>query len=100
MVVKLTECCVDVAAESVKTTIRQTARDFLLMMPSFSRRLAQREYDFLLMRPVKRRILLKMYIMGRTQRAAGGLLLTALSATCFSVLQCKNYLIYVSLRGM
>lgn len=51
-------------AESVKPSIRTTASEFLSMMPSFARRLAQREYDFLLVRPVKRRIVLKLFVMG------------------------------------
>ncbi|XP_006822682.1 uncharacterized protein LOC100373635 [Saccoglossus kowalevskii] len=51
-------------AESVKSSIRQTAGDLMRVMPAFKRRLAQREYDFCLMTPEKRRMLLKMYIIG------------------------------------
>lgn len=52
-------------AESVKDSIRSTASDLMYMMPQFVRRLAQREYDFLLVSPVKRRLLLKMYCLGK-----------------------------------
>ena len=51
-------------AESTKPTIRATAQEFLQLMPAFSLRLAQREFDFLLVRPVKRRIILKLFIVG------------------------------------
>ena len=51
-------------ANSVKDSIRRTAGEFMRMMPQFVRRLAQREYDFIMIKPVKRRILLKLYIMG------------------------------------
>lgn len=51
-------------AESVKASIRDTAIEFLKLLPEFKRRLAQREYDFCLVTPVKRRMLLKMYTLG------------------------------------
>ena len=51
--------------ESVKNSIRHTAAEFMKMMPQFTRRVTQREYDFILMNPVKRRMLLKMYCMGK-----------------------------------
>ena len=51
-------------SESVKETIRSTASNFMHMMPKFAARLAQREFDFLLVNPMKRRMLLKMYCMG------------------------------------
>ncbi|XP_053393909.1 uncharacterized protein LOC123525355 isoform X2 [Mercenaria mercenaria] len=51
-------------AESVKKTIRKTAAEFMPMIPMFSQRLAQRDYDFILVPPHKKRLLLKMYIMG------------------------------------
>ncbi|XP_060587857.1 uncharacterized protein LOC132743356 [Ruditapes philippinarum] len=51
-------------AESVKKSIRRTAAEFMPMVPMFSQRLAQRDYDFILVPPHKKRILLKMYIMG------------------------------------
>ena len=53
-------------AESVKESIRITASEFMKVMPAFVRRLAQREYDMLLVRPVKRRLLLKLYCLGRS----------------------------------
>jgi hypothetical protein len=34
-------------------------------MPAFAKRLAERDYDFILMNPMKRRMLLKMYCMGK-----------------------------------
>ncbi|XP_069126888.1 uncharacterized protein [Argopecten irradians] len=51
-------------AETVKESIRYTANEFLKLMPSFTQRLAQRDYDFILVNPVKKRMLLKMYCMG------------------------------------
>ncbi|XP_067933350.1 uncharacterized protein [Watersipora subatra] len=51
-------------SESVKDSIRTTAADLMRIMPMFVKRLAQREYDMLLMTPMKRRILLKLYCMG------------------------------------
>ncbi|XP_070562508.1 uncharacterized protein [Ptychodera flava] len=51
-------------AESVKSSIRETASEFMRIMPVFKKRLAQREYDFCLMSSLKRRMLLKMYIIG------------------------------------
>ncbi|KAK3584573.1 hypothetical protein CHS0354_024621 [Potamilus streckersoni] len=51
-------------SESVKPSIRQTTTNFLAMLPEFTQRLAQREYDFALASPKKRRLLFKMYILG------------------------------------
>ncbi|XP_061192548.1 uncharacterized protein LOC133200775 [Saccostrea echinata] len=51
-------------AETVKESIRKTAKEFLSVMPLFSQRLAQRDYDLILVSPMKRRMLLKMYCMG------------------------------------
>ena len=51
-------------SQSVKKTIRETAKEFLKMMPAMRRRLDRRDYDFILMTPLKRRILLKMYVLG------------------------------------
>ncbi|XP_077981309.1 uncharacterized protein LOC144436390 [Glandiceps talaboti] len=51
-------------SESVKQTIRETAAELMRIMPPFKKRLLQREYDFCLMSPLKRRMLLKMYIIG------------------------------------
>lgn len=48
---------------SGKNSIRETSEEFIKLMPSFKKRLRQREYDFILMTPLKRRLLLKMYIM-------------------------------------
>ena len=51
-------------AQSVKKTIRETAKEFMTMMPQMRKRLDQREYDFILMDPMKKRMLLKMYVLG------------------------------------
>ncbi|WAR23447.1 hypothetical protein MAR_037116 [Mya arenaria] len=51
-------------AESVKKSIRRTAAEFMKLVPMFSQRLAQRDYDMILVPPHKKRMLLKMYIMG------------------------------------
>lgn len=51
-------------AESVKPSISVTAKELMKLLPSFKQRLAQREYDFILMSPMKRRMLLKMYALG------------------------------------
>ena len=51
-------------ASTSKQSVRETAKEFLKLMPSFSKRLAQREYDLILVPPRKRRLLLKMYALG------------------------------------
>ncbi|KAL4236712.1 hypothetical protein ACF0H5_005096 [Mactra antiquata] len=51
-------------AETVKKNIRRTATEFMTLIPMFSQRLAQRDYDFILIPPKKKRMLLKMYCMG------------------------------------
>lgn len=51
-------------ALSVKKTIRETAKEFMVLMPQMRKRLDQREYDFILMDPMKKRMLLKMYVLG------------------------------------
>ena len=51
-------------ASTSKESVRETAKEFLKLMPSFSKRLAQREYDLSLVPPRKRRLLLKMYALG------------------------------------
>ena len=51
--------------ETVKKSIRKTAAEFMRMVPMFSYRLAQRDYEFILVSPVKKRLLLKMYILGK-----------------------------------
>lgn len=48
----------------VQEPIRKNAANFMTLMPMFARRLAQRDYDFILVPPVKKRLLLKMYIIG------------------------------------
>ncbi|XP_022105517.1 uncharacterized protein LOC110987250 isoform X2 [Acanthaster planci] len=55
---------VSLFSESVKSSIRETAHEFMKLMPAFKKRLAQREYDFILMTPMKRRMLLKMFTLG------------------------------------
>ena len=52
------------SASTNKQSVRETAKEFLQLMPSFSKRLAQREYDLSLVPPRKRRLLLKMYALG------------------------------------
>ena len=51
-------------SQSTKRTVRQTAKEFEKMMPQMRKRLDQREYDFILLSPMKRRMLLKMYTLG------------------------------------
>ncbi|XP_047123331.1 uncharacterized protein LOC100206956 [Hydra vulgaris] len=55
---------VSVFGMSVKSSVRETSEEFIRLMPSFRKRLMQREYDFILISPLKRRILLKMYTLG------------------------------------
>jgi len=50
-------------ASTSKESVRETAKEFLQLMPCFSKRLAQREYDLSLVPPRKRRLLLKMYAL-------------------------------------
>ncbi|XP_052264616.1 uncharacterized protein LOC127867484 isoform X2 [Dreissena polymorpha] len=62
-------------ADSVKKSIRRTAAEFMKLAPMFSQRLAQRDFDLILVPPVRRRLLLKMYILGvflngRSERVA------------------------------
>lgn len=54
---------VSVFGMSGKTSVKETSEEFIRLMPSFRKRLKQREYDFILVPPVKRRLLLKMYIL-------------------------------------
>ena len=51
-------------SQSNKTTAQDTANDLMKIMPAFRKRMDRREYDFILMNPVKRRMLLKMYALG------------------------------------
>lgn len=48
---------------SGKSSVKETSEEFIRLMPAFRKRLKQREYDFILVPPVKRRLLLKMYIL-------------------------------------
>ncbi|KAL5022904.1 hypothetical protein ScPMuIL_002059 [Solemya velum] len=51
-------------SDSIKASIQETSAEFVALIPSFARRLAQRDYDFILVSPQKKRILLKMFILG------------------------------------
>ncbi|XP_032219672.2 uncharacterized protein LOC5519119 [Nematostella vectensis] len=51
-------------SQSNKKSVRETAKEFMKMMPQMRKRLDQREYDFILMSPLKKRMLLKMYVLG------------------------------------
>ncbi|KAK3727861.1 hypothetical protein QZH41_001640 [Actinostola sp. cb2023] len=51
-------------SQSVKKSVRETAKEFMKLMPQMRKRLDQREHDFILMNPVKKRMLLKMYVLG------------------------------------
>lgn len=57
-------------AESAKPSIRMTAKELMKLLPSFKERLAQREYDFILVSPMKKRMLLKMYAIGESNLLA------------------------------
>lgn len=50
-------------SESVKESIRQTAKDFMMMKTKFARKLAARDVEFALASPVKKRMMLKMYCL-------------------------------------
>ena len=54
---------VSVFGLSGKSSIKETSEEFIRLMPAFRKRLKQREYDFILVPAVKRRLLLKMYIL-------------------------------------
>lgn len=51
-------------SQSVKKSVRETSKEFMKLMPQMRKRLDQREHDFILMGPVKKRMLLKMYVLG------------------------------------
>jgi hypothetical protein len=51
-------------SQSDKNTAQDTANELMKIMPAFRKKLDKREYDFILMNPVKRRMLLKMYALG------------------------------------
>ena len=50
-------------ADTSKESVRYCAQELLKLLPAWQKQLQQREKDFILMRPVKRRILLKLYVM-------------------------------------
>ena len=60
----LHKICPVCIAEMVQEPIRKNAAYFMTLMPVFAQRLAQRDYDFILVPPNKKRLLLKMYIVG------------------------------------
>ncbi|RUS78397.1 hypothetical protein EGW08_013845, partial [Elysia chlorotica] len=51
-------------AEKVHENIRQNAANFVTLMPAFCHRLAQRDFDLMLADPIRKRMLLKMSIIG------------------------------------
>ncbi|XP_039259415.2 uncharacterized protein LOC120335862 isoform X1 [Styela clava] len=66
-------------SESLKPTVHSTVQDLLKVMPAFTKRLKQREFDFILTSPVRRRLLLKLFIVScflnktrSSQDATGG----------------------------
>lgn len=50
-------------ADSSKDSVRYCAQELHKLLPAWQKQLRQREKDFILMKPVKRRILLKLYVM-------------------------------------
>ena len=51
-------------SQSNKKTVQDTANELMKIMPAFRKRMDKRDYDFILMNPVKRRMLLKLYALG------------------------------------
>ncbi|XP_064625710.1 uncharacterized protein LOC135486661 [Lineus longissimus] len=51
-------------SESIKDSIRETANKLMKMMPVFAKKVNERDYDFILVNPVKKRMILKMYCLG------------------------------------
>lgn len=49
--------------DMVHAPIRKNAAHFMTLMPMFAQRLAQRDYDFIFLSPLKKRLLMKMYII-------------------------------------
>lgn len=47
-----------------KTSTRETAKELISLLPSFKKRLDQRDFDFALMQKKRRRILFKLYVLG------------------------------------
>lgn len=64
----LHKICPVCIAEMVQEPIRKNAAHFMTLMPMFAQRLAQRDYDFILVPPNKKRLLLKMYIVGEQEK--------------------------------
>eukprot|EP00117_Sycon_ciliatum_P018850 scpid52291/ scgid17279/ len=50
-------------ADTSKASVRFCAHELHQLLPAWQKQLVQREKDFILMKPVKRRILLKLYVM-------------------------------------
>jgi hypothetical protein len=70
-------------AEMVHESIRKNAAHFMTLMPMFSQRLAQRDYDLILVSPLRKRLLLRMYIIGKAL-----LLCIDISLVCVHVFVC------------
>lgn len=49
---------------SAKKSVRETAKELMRLVPQMRKRLDQRECDFILMDPMKKRMLLKMFVLG------------------------------------
>ena len=50
-------------ANSTKLNVQQTANELVQLLPSLQSRLEQREHDLILVPPVKRRLLLKLFVL-------------------------------------
>ena len=50
-------------ANSTKLNVQQTANELVQLLPSLQYRLEQREHDLILVPPVKRRLLLKLFVL-------------------------------------
>lgn len=50
-------------ANSTKMNVQQTANKLIQLLPSLQSRLEQREHDLILVAPVKRRLLLKLFVL-------------------------------------
>ena len=50
-------------ANSTKLNVQQTANELIQLLPSLQARLLQREHDLILVPPVKRRLLLKLFVL-------------------------------------
>ncbi|CAK8681361.1 uncharacterized protein LOC143461099 [Clavelina lepadiformis] len=60
---------VSIFTESLKTYVQTTINKLIEVLPAFSKRLQQREFDMILARPVRRRMLLKMFAISCFVRA-------------------------------